>query len=524
MSLTIGRRLTIGFGLCVAATAALGFFINKQLSAISQNVGHITSHALPGAAIAADIDAMVKTNVVLLLRHVTTSDAAEMSRLEGEFTKTKAHLDELFAEYQELSPVGDEGEAFGRLVQARKGWLSAKEMVITPSRAGQKKAAAEVFATRAVPLIDAINDAAHGLLEANHTSGNAEGAQSVATIVTARRAIIGGITAAAVLALVVATLIIRSTNRSLRGMAGSLVTGSEQVASASTQLSAASQSLAQGASEQAAALEETSAALEEMSSMTKKNAETATKASALSTEAHEAATRGNAAMQKMSAAVQDIQKSSGETAKIIKVIDEIAFQTNLLALNAAVEAARAGEAGRGFAVVAEEVRSLAMRSAEAAKNTTALIEQSVQNTRNGVTIVDEVGKNLQDINAACTGVKSLVGEIAAASTEQARGIEQVNTAVSQMDQVTQQSAANAEESASASASLADQAKQLSEIVDALGSLVGQSRNGGDKPARKAHRMQRTPQQNATLVEDAGPSDDAESIERNESHEHFSQAA
>ncbi len=266
--------------------------------------------------------------------------------------------------------------------------------------------------------------------------------------------------------------IMRSINGPLNSIAGNLIQGASLVTTASQQVAGSSQSLAQGASEQASALEETGAAMEEMASMTKKNAETAREAAILSNEAKAAAAKGNAAMEKMSAAIEQIEKSATETAKIIKVIDEIAFQTNLLALNAAVEAARAGDAGRGFAVVADEVRSLAMRSAEAAKNTTGMIAQSVTSAKNGVAIATEVGKNLHEINAASTKVNALVGEIAAASTEQARGIEQANAAISQMDQVTQQNAGSAEESASASEELAGQAKQMDTVVQELITMVG----------------------------------------------------
>jgi methyl-accepting chemotaxis protein len=238
----------------------------------------------------------------------------------------------------------------------------------------------------------------------------------------------------------------------------------EQVSSGSQQISAGSQSLAQGANEQASSLEEVSSSLEEMSSMTKQNAENANQAKTLAGEANNNAAQGTEAMGRMSSSINKIKESSDQTAKIVKTIDEIAIQTNLLALNAAVEAARAGEAGRGFAVVAEEVRNLAQRSSQAAKNTADMITESVKNAEDGVNIAQEVSKSFDAIAGSAKKVNDLIAEIAAASQEQSQGIDQVNTAVAQMDKVTQQNAANSEESASAAEEMSSQAEELQSMI------------------------------------------------------------
>jgi methyl-accepting chemotaxis protein len=266
--------------------------------------------------------------------------------------------------------------------------------------------------------------------------------------------------------------IIRSVGRVLRTVAGGLSEGSDHVASAANQVSSASQSLAQGTSEQAASLEETGASLEEMASMTQRNAEHARRANELAQQARAAADAGVTDMQTMSAAMGEIKTAGGEIAKIIKIIDEIAFQTNILALNAAVEAARAGEAGMGFGVVAEEVRSLAHRCAQAAKETSAQIEGAITKTNQGVAISAKVAGQLTEMVAKVRQVDELVREVAAASKEQSQGIEQVNQAMGQMDKVTQSNAANAEESASAVEQLNAQALTLKDAVNELMRLVG----------------------------------------------------
>ena len=273
-----------------------------------------------------------------------------------------------------------------------------------------------------------------------------------------------------------------------------LTAGSEQVAAASNQVSSASQSLAEGASEQAASIEETSSSLEEMSSMTRQNADNATQANTLMKEANEVAKTAGEAMSNLDTSMQEISSASEETQKIIKTIDEIAFQTNLLALNAAVEAARAGEAGSGFAVVADEVRNLAMRAAEAAKNTAGLIENTVKKVTDGSALVTHTNGSFNEMVEKVVKVGELVDEIAAASSEQAQGIDQVNKAVAEMDKVVQQNAANAEESASASEELNAQAEQMEGIVNDLVRVIGgNARNGnGHSAARSALPSTTTP--------------------------------
>jgi methyl-accepting chemotaxis protein len=264
---------------------------------------------------------------------------------------------------------------------------------------------------------------------------------------------------------------LKETGETFRQIIDGLASGSDQVASAAGQVSSASQSSAQGASEQASSLEETSSALEEMASMSKANAENADKANDLMSQTTHVVGQAQSGMKETSDAMVKINEASAKIAKIIKVIEEIAFQTNLLALNAAVEAARAGEHGKGFAVVADEVRNLAHRSAQAANETAQLISDTIDRVKKGTELNSELEKSFVKVNESAGQVASLVEQITGASKAQAKGVDEINAAMIQMDKVVQQSAAGAEESSAASEELASQAQVLQQTVDQLSAMV-----------------------------------------------------
>ncbi len=276
-----------------------------------------------------------------------------------------------------------------------------------------------------------------------------------------------------------------------------LTASADEVARASKQISVSSHSLAEGASEQAASIEETSSSLEEMSSMTRQNADNASEADRIMREAKSTVETANTSMAELTASMEVISRSSDETSKIVKTIDEIAFQTNLLALNAAVEAARAGEAGAGFAVVADEVRNLALRASEAAGNTAELIDDTIKKIKDGSGLVTRTNNEFQRVSQGAAKVADLVSEISAASSEQAQGIDQVNKAVAEMDKVVQQNASQAEESASASEEMSAQSEKMKSIIQDLAGLAHgrssvKSAEAGDRQAVELPEEQSSP--------------------------------
>ena len=367
-------------------------------------------------------------------------------------------------------------------------YLGVRDKIVQNAIAGNKDEALNVLISGS-DLGKRLSTALADLIKKNselakQKSDNNAAIASRATWITGIMTVMGIVLAMA-LGSFLTLMITRPINRVVTG----LTEGADQVAAASGQVASSSQSLAEGTSEQAASLEETSSSLEEMSSMTKQNADNAQLANDMMVK--EAAPNFQLMGERMAIMEKAMQASvaaSSETAKVIKTIDEIAFQTNLLALNAAVEAARAGEAGAGFAVVADEVRNLAMRATEAAKNTQDLISNSTDRIKEATGIYGQVSEVMDKNGQIARKVTELIGEIAAASQEQAHGIAQVNIAVNEMDKVTQQAAANAEESASASEELNAQAEQMKVYVEELVHVIGGSGDGVSAAYIPAGRM------------------------------------
>ncbi|MGC9195212.1 MAG: methyl-accepting chemotaxis protein [Syntrophobacteraceae bacterium] len=314
--------------------------------------------------------------------------------------------------------------------------------------------------------------------EASHANSTKEAEKSFQKQARLMQTIIlGGGLAGVFLAVLCAALLSRSLTRRLSQLAGTLSSNSCELSSAANQVSTASQKLSGGTSDQAASIEETSASLEQMASMTRQNAENAKEAKLLMRDASDSTTTAKESMALLIVSMREISTASEQTQKIIKTIDGIAFQTNLLALNAAVEAARAGEAGAGFAVVADEVRNLAMGAAEAAKNTASLIDATVGKVKEGYRLVEKTNEEFSRVAETVRKSDGLIGEITAATSEQAQGIEEVNKAVAAMDKVVQENAASAEESAAAAEELNAQAAQMNGLIAEIAVLVGHVGNG-----------------------------------------------
>jgi len=470
---TIPRRITVGFLSLIAISLLLGGIALWRIVGVNGHVVMLATNSIPSVV---TLNKIIQSNAesakaVRVLLEDSTLSTPSAAAGDAAFLAAKKKGDELCAEYEKLLSDAEDARLFSEAKSNRLAYLSGATKVIELILTQKRSDAQALMTAEVYPTLDKCVDGFNADIDHNIKLADIESA-SARSKVDSGFTIIGiTLALAGLLGAVLGWGIIRAVSRSLGLLSDALEDGATQTASASGQLSSSSQSLASGCSQQAASVAETSAALEEMSVMIRSTAENADKAKDYANQARGAAQSGAQTMAEMNTAMHAIEASSGEVAKIVKNIDEIAFQTNILALNAAVEAARAGEAGAGFAVVADEVRSLAQRSAAAAKETAEKIEAAIANSRRGSISCGKVGESLDEIVAKVTAADALVVEIATAAKEQAQGIQQVGLTMTQMDKVTQSNAANAEESATAAEELSAQARAMRESVQSLRALV-----------------------------------------------------
>ena len=400
---------------------------------------------------------------------VAVGDRQLADRLAQNWSATMHGLREQVTQLEPVLTTEQGRQGLRRMRETADAYEPLVRQFLQMTREGKEKEVGPLVA-RIVPLVDDFNKTALTLIEQQRALLQASQQESDA-ISRSNRVILGLLLAMILAASVVAVVVVRRAVHTIEEATRGLDTGARQVAAAAGQISSASHSLSQTSTEQASAIEETSASCQEIRAMASSNTENARTASQSANSAAEQVELAGSHVNALEQSMDEIVKSSSEISKIIKVIDEIAFQTNLLALNAAVEAARAGDLGMGFAVVADEVRALAQRSAQAAKDTAALIEGAIARTNEGRRRLSEVTKAVSVVVDEAARVGQLSTQVEAGSTQQAKGITQIAAAIQQLEAGTQNVAASAEESAAAATELSSQAQMVSGAVDRLSSLV-----------------------------------------------------
>ncbi|MDH5299338.1 MAG: methyl-accepting chemotaxis protein [Desulfobulbaceae bacterium] len=475
--LSLNAKLVGGFAMVALITLIVGVIgwvgATKLDNAITE-IGEVRLPSVLGLDMINEAQTAIQRGErTLLIDEVASSPEQVQSQLQHIATAWE-RAERGWKQYEPLPQTPEEAALWKEFVPAWEGWKKDHTAVVELVKTGNhEEAQARSFGETRESFIKA-EELLGRLIALNERVADEEVKSSETTGHLMVTCTLIGMVGGALIAFGLGVLLSRSITCPLNRVISGLDDGAGQVTAAAGQLSGSSQGLASGASEQAASLEETSASLEEIDSMVKNNADNAREANNLAQQTDQVMGQAYAAMQELTHSMQEIDKASEETGKIIKTIDEIAFQTNLLALNAAVEAARAGEAGAGFAVVADEVRSLALRAAEASKNTANLIEVTITKTKTGAELVARTNEAFDEVKGMADKMRGLVGEIAVASDEQAKGIGQITIAMTEVDKVTQEIAANAEESASASEQLNAQAETMQGMVVELRTLTGGS--------------------------------------------------
>ncbi len=477
-NLKLGFKLKGGFGAILGLMAVIAVISVALISILHGQIDMIASKRILQLQYVYEITKQFDTALISAANITMTVDEGLQTSKEANYRNYKAVAIENLNRLEKTLNTAKGREIYGKVKEASEQLWPMYDKAVQLGRANQGAEASEVIMVKAMPIQNRFEGGMKDLASViQEISGSAaEEANNFSTF--GQFLIIILSIGSLVFGVVIAMLISRSITKPIHRAVAGLTEAADQVASASSQVASSSQSLAEGTSEQAAALEETSSSLEQITSMTKQNADHAEQAKIFMSDVRRIVDKVNEQVNTMASGIQEVTRSSEETGKIIKTIDEIAFQTNLLALNAAVEAARAGEAGAGFAVVADEVRNLAMRAAEAARNTSNLIENTITTVRKSRDLTQQTQEAFQENVSIAGKIGTLIDEIAAASKEQARGIDQVNSAVSSMDKVVQQAAANAEESASASEEMNAQAAQMKGYVEELDAIIT---GAGQKP-------------------------------------------
>jgi len=477
--LTIGKKLSVCFIALLALSLVLGITsltVVSRLSASLERAANQTTKKIEliGTLANASSNLLAAQRGYIMFTYAKRpADAAKARQMFEQADRTWGTS---VAAIRPLLEFDETKGAVDNMESELSTWRRTFADIQQLSGAGNADAAVSAALDRCGPVYEAVKSETERLkdLENDSLQRERQSAQTQGNL--CRWIIIALLGLAIVLGMLIRSVVLGIT-RTVGNMTDELEQGAGQVASAARQVTSSSESLAQGASEHAAALQQTSASSEEINAMSQRNKENAGSAAGLMNKSHEEFNTTAALLDQTVKAMGEINESSSKISKIIKVIDEIAFQTNILALNAAVEAARAGEAGMGFSVVAEEVRNLAQRSAQAAKETSDLIEESIERAKDGKSKMDRVASAVLSVTADSEKARVLVDEVSASSVEQSRGIDEIAKAVSQMQQVTQNTAAAAEESAAAAEELDAQAETLWSVVERMKTLVGHAGNG-----------------------------------------------
>ncbi len=504
-NLKIATRLYVGFGLLVAIMVLVVSAALVQMATMRASAADVDNNWLPSVEEVNLLNTAISDYRATEMQHILNTDDVAKNNIEKDLESIQARIKTSRSKYEKLISTKEEQGLYDEFAAAREAYLKIHKEVMEFSRRNDAEGARQLLEGESKKNFERSSNILNKLVLMNHDGSVAAAKTSAEAYVAGRNMMAVAMVVAVLLALIAATYITRSITKPLsealdvaanvatgnltvqvhsssrdeigqllqamKAMQDSLVavvskvrSGSESVANASAEIAQGNNDLSARTEQQASALEETAASMEELNSAVKQNADNASQANQLAMNASTVAVQGGEVVGQVVQTMKGINDSSRKIADIISVIDGIAFQTNILALNAAVEAARAGEQGRGFAVVASEVRSLAGRSAEAAKEIKTLIGDSVSRVEQGTALVDRAGSTMTEVVTSIRRVTDIMAEISAASHEQSAGVSQVGEAITQMDQVTQQNAALVEEMAAAASSLKSQAGELVQTV------------------------------------------------------------